>query len=423
MENGELESLLRQAWRNLRYFHPSIATVIDEDEIEMVYTVPHPQMLDWWVEHTFFVAEAQETPETFVSTAIRSEYPTLHFFPGTSEVSLHFSHWRIDARGSLIVLDHLLNLVTTSQSMKFGDEGRHLVPSVEHLGRLKVPEIHLESSRNPLWRLPVEFLGKFPGVGLKYLGDPGKEPGGSRRVELRILPDETKALLARCRALGLTLTAAVHASIACAHFGSYPRQDLVRHYVTYMPADVRRRVGVPPRDAAASVNIGTVPVYASSNQSWREIAEDYLASIKTVNEPDFLHLLAERSEQWHALILNPQLRKPPPASEVALSSLGTIEDIVSHHHGTPFESKRLVAVRNVRVDIEVLTHQVQLICWTFRGELTMSFNYNEAYYTAELIGNFASDFKRILEKELQASVASKEKRCIGRPKCTRLTSH
>lgn len=96
-------SVFREAWKALRFSHPTIAAYI-VDETKYVYDIPDLAALEKWTAETFQVIEDKTADEVIASTT-RVPYATMTFLPKTGELLGRLEHWRTDGIGSLILMD------------------------------------------------------------------------------------------------------------------------------------------------------------------------------------------------------------------------------------------------------------------------------------------------------------------------------
>lgn len=57
----------------------------------------------------------------------------------------------------------------------------------------------------------------------------------------------------------------------------------------------------------------------------------------------------------------------------------------------------LVRVDGFRFGVSMMTRQVIVYAWTFRGQLVLSVNYNEAYHGEDVVRNVLERMKSCLE--------------------------
>jgi hypothetical protein len=88
--------------------------------------------------------------------------------------------------------------------------------------------------------------------------------------------------------------------------------------------------------------------------------------------------------------------KPP--SGVTLSSLGIIDRNLRSDYGPKLQ------IDKFRFGVSMMTRQTILYAWTFKGRLSLSLNYNEAYYSdsmaSEVVSRVAWHLKEGLEVDL-----------------------
>jgi hypothetical protein len=80
-------SNLRQAWKQLRYEQPAIASTLDGDR--KVYETPDEAGFDEWIASTFIVSDVTDI-DTLTSKPIRQA--TLYYVLATSELVFRAHH-------------------------------------------------------------------------------------------------------------------------------------------------------------------------------------------------------------------------------------------------------------------------------------------------------------------------------------------
>ncbi len=100
------EQALRHAWKTLRYDFPQIAAYGQGDTY--IYEVASVPIIDTWLSETFVTEPATSFTTSVYGKSAPSELAKLFYFPHTSEILFHSSHWRIDGIGTLHLLDQFL---------------------------------------------------------------------------------------------------------------------------------------------------------------------------------------------------------------------------------------------------------------------------------------------------------------------------
>jgi hypothetical protein len=67
--------------------------------------------IETWANNTFWTDDESDTAHHVVAGLHLRKLPCLVFVSRSSEVLLHSSHWRIDALGACMVLDHLFRIL------------------------------------------------------------------------------------------------------------------------------------------------------------------------------------------------------------------------------------------------------------------------------------------------------------------------
>lgn len=386
---------LKTAWQALRFHHPSIAAIASGTQID--YTVPDQQELQRWLAETFHIHEDQSR-EDVVAAHKPTPYVVLHYFPAQSEILMHTSHWRTDGIGILQLMNAFLDLVGSEatlldpSSLAWGEEPARLAPCVEDAANLPAEateEIKVEAEK---WT--KTFHGAVGAVGIEFT--PAKDclPGGTRSARDSLSESTTEAIVAACKAQNISVTSAIHAALAETNWAFAAPEDRSKHWLSTIRAGLRPYLPEPYSTPAYASGL-----YTSGYMHSLEAGQSFVQNAKQINELYRAGLSQEflQAHRQYALNLTELIKNTPPdappGSGVDISSLGLVEKILGPKHGS-------LEVLNVNVGVEVLTPQMTLFVWTFRGRLEVNLVYNEAFYEAERPAKFLESLKSTLLTEL-----------------------
>ncbi|KAI1282969.1 hypothetical protein F5Y07DRAFT_351478 [Xylaria sp. FL0933] len=398
-----LAALFRQAWAHLRFRHPSLATEVSpKDDTSSIYTIPADgAALEAWVSRTFSVATDANSSTDVVPTFRPTPYAKLIYIPRSSELLLHTTHWRTDGIGALLLLDALLTLAAGAPladpaSLPWGTEIDRLAPAVEDAAGIS--ERTTVEMRACATALVGTFAHTVGAVGIPYLGDATILPAGTRNALLKPSPTTTAKIVTACKARGVSVTAAVHASVAGANYALADAAAKDRHYTNtkrfalrpYLPGAY-----ATPAFAAGLYTTGWMK-RVESHMSWAERLQAYQDEYRKGITREFLDAHREYAMQLAELIRNPppQGGGEPPPSEVDISSIGIAEKLIRRSYGS--DPGPELEVKAVSVGVEILTRQAVAFVWTFREQLNVSAVYNEAFHPVDQMNRFLGEVKREL---------------------------
>ncbi|KAJ2984006.1 hypothetical protein NUW58_g6153 [Xylaria curta] len=388
LEQHDLVSRLRRAWAIFRFGHPSIAATSGVDTLD--YVVPTPVTLEQWTEETFHVIL---DPDSKVSDLIANIRPTPYvvgyYFIESNQMVLHMAHWRTDGVGALQLLNAFFAAIaadTDHASVQWGTEPARLTPSIEDVLELPLeptPEIKAATTDC------LASFGKIPGsVGLPYQGDIATSPRGTRGVRYSFSELASASILAACKAQGLRLLSAIHASLAIINLKLGVNQSIGDrgHYTSTMRFNLRPYLKSPfnsPQYASALYTGGFFSL-VNPDVSWKEAAAQYEALY--ANGLSRYFLSARREYAIKALgMMTQNAGSTLIRSEIDISSIDDTENIVAQvHYGRaePKGSRLELAVEDINIGVECLTRENYLFCWVFRGEIKFHLVYNEAFYSS-----------------------------------------
>ncbi|OSG23822.1 hypothetical protein R558_25985, partial [Salmonella enterica subsp. enterica serovar Newport] len=131
-----------------------------------------------------------------------------------SEVIFLCSHWRIDAIGTNWVLDRLFSLLVAPRATL------HSVPSLDVVspgleGAIGSLETWTEEQETYARSYIQSFRAdSFPNDRMPYKGDAATLPGNPARQTVVFDPTSTAHVIAACKVLEISVTAAVHSALA-----------------------------------------------------------------------------------------------------------------------------------------------------------------------------------------------------------------
>jgi hypothetical protein len=392
-------SLFREAWKALRFRHPTIAAYI-VDETKYVYDIPDLTALEKWTAETFQVIEDKTADEVIASTT-RVPYATMTFLPQTGELLGHWQHWRTDGIGGLILMDDFLDLATQSaldtSSLPWGEETVRLAPCVEEASSSFITS---EKQDKQLAQQYVARFGHTAGaIGIASRAPAETSPGGTCISRLHLTEQETKAVVQGCKARKLSVTAAVHASIAGANYALATADDQNKHYTSTIRYSLRPFLPEPycGRQYASTIFTTGWMFPVSSESSWSDRAKAYHDEYR--KGLSHAYISAHREYAIGLCDLLRSLPKNTPSStDVDISSLGVCERFVAREKGT---AERGIRIDRVSGGLDMINRQSVCHVWTFRDQLCLNLVYNEAFYDKAEGDSFLQIVKNSLLHELR----------------------
>ncbi|KAJ5504896.1 hypothetical protein N7463_007770 [Penicillium fimorum] len=429
---------LKNAWLQLRYDHPTIASWVEYDSkssrCKKIYesfqggdTVSHKA----WLDETFrIVSNGQTGKEWCNSDPPVPKLPTLFLITRASppnnyqaDVVLRSQHDTIDGIGSLHLLNNLFKYASlflenpSSALPKFGNEWKNLSPPLRVAARIPVSleekqEIRLReiSEANASLREGIEIV-KLP------FQHGQAAPRRHQRVELNLDLEQSRKLLYAIKRIGASVTHVYHAAIALVLRDLQYRGPNERkvHYINYSLINERPLCKEPynsPRHAAAvyhSVSGSSLVISMSvpsrtedqERNAIKPKKEEFLGIVEQVKT----YYLGIRDDKEHISLAphywalstpaypdGPDVPPVPAQNEepsVSISSLGVIDNIVSPCHGQ-FE------LESPWVTGEELGKGLGLFLGTFRGRMCLSAAYNDAWHDENEVSKFLRDCNELV---------------------------
>jgi hypothetical protein len=373
-----LRTQLRRAWGHLRFHHPSLAAHVAEDNENLEYNVPTPEELSEWVSQTFSVDEEALSSAEVIPNLKPSPYATLIYIPKSNELLGHTAHWRTDGIGVMLLLDHLLSLAVDPKLpdpflLPWGSEPTRLAPSIEDAACIPQTPTAQQTS------LGTHYAGTFAlaagAIGIPHTGTPSTPPGGTHSVLHSLSPTLTAAIIQRCKSLGISVTSAIHASIAAANWSLASPERKSAHYTSTVRFSLRPYLPDGPPDPAGLYTTGWMEKVCPEN-TWLEHAQIYHKIYSRGISQEYIS-----AHRAYASCLGAMLRSLPPdlpiQSDVDISSIGVAEAYVQRAHG---DEGFGIDVRGVSVGVEMCSRQAVCFVWTYRERLSLNVVYNEVYH-------------------------------------------
>lgn len=289
-------------------------------------------------------------------------------------------------------------------SSPWGEEPGRLAPPVEDAAN--VPFDASEEQR----QLGNHYLNTFSlasgSIGIPYLGNPSTLPQGTQSVTRTLSASTTAAVIQKCRSLNLSVTSALHASVAAANFQLASPERKNEHYTSTVRFSLRPYLPAPyssPEYAAGLYTTGWMDK-VSANETWLQHARHYHDIYAVGISREYLE-----AHRVYASGLGDMLKNLPAnlpvQSDVDISSIGIAEALIERSYG---EEGLVIDVLDVSVGVEILTRQAVCFVWTFREKLNFRVVYNEAFHgerqMREFVGNVEEHLLGGLDVELEKKV-------------------
>lgn len=433
-----LDDALRRAWLALRFTHPSIASWTGwsstKSRLVKVYESPldlqmdpmrsdwlrmtfqeiwdHPSGRDWCNADppapklpTLYVIHPDQSNDAAAGTIIRRD------------LVIRSPHDVMDGIGTLHLLNQLLEHTSDvleneakEPAHTFGEEWERLSPPMRvALGLESPPSKDIKKLHG---RIVAENTAVIKNVNMLTM--PFQQgalvPGKHQRLETNLSAAATSRLLSSCETAGVSVTQSYHAAaivaLSCIQTSKTSEQSV--WYINYALINLRDRCRPEYRTSshAASVyhcvspNILAIDMTISAATTHQEttISKRQVETFKRV-------LPIVRNFYW-AICRNGNLKQlcplvwanyipsvtfdtaePPPIPlpnknpSVSISSLGVVDKIISPERGP-------LQIHNPWVTGEELGTGLGLFLGTFRGQLSLSAAFNEAWHDASVITDF-----------------------------------
>ncbi|XP_014555422.1 hypothetical protein COCVIDRAFT_102303 [Bipolaris victoriae FI3] len=369
---------LKTAWKQVRYNHPEIAAFPYNGNY--VYRVGDAESIALWVSATFSVAEGK-TVDELLGRIPRNEQMMCYFLPDTSEVMIWSPHYRVDARGAIFCLNHLVeSLANMNPDLVFGGCAKNLTPSMEdtlHISHEITPAIEAQAES----RLAALEPHK-PALELKPKVK-AQRPGYTQRHFVKLSKSDTKLVMDCCDNAALALDVALHAALVNAVVKLAPTEE-ARSFMASFHYNLRVLIpeGEAPENSPTSyTSVLTTEVVVSP---WTDF-DSYYAQLAPVYATGYAPYLGS-SPYFHKL-LEQRLTDSNLGSngetdgqlQPRFAFLGAIDDKLSSNIGDG-----LVQVEDFWLGAETLTLRMMVHTWIWQGQLVLSVCYNQNYWDKDI---------------------------------------
>jgi hypothetical protein len=436
--SDKLEAALRHAWLSMRYNHPTLASWVEYNpqskQLRKVYdSCVSEAEREAWLQATFKPVQTTMSGREWANNDPPApDLPTLFVIaPGMTEgnavsrdIVFRSPHEIVDGIGTLQLLANLLRNASEVYAQpetaipSFGDEHKNLTPSFRTAAGLSLELSPADKQRfDDILADNQSVQSDLPRCILPF--KPGAlVPGVHKRTSLTLSTTQTTNLLTSCKKASLTPTHAYHAAIALALRDLQPQSpSRTVRYISYSLINNRK-------DCAPPYNSSSHPVSVMHSVSGRSLVCDMpIPSPPTTPTPsptDFKSLvtkvhafytaiatdkthLARIPSYWARDTPNLPLEtlSPPPgastppvpppddAPSVSISSMGRLDDIIAHRYGA-------IAVDDPWITGEELRSGFGLFLGTWKGRLSLSAAYNDAWHVEDEVRAFLERCTRIV---------------------------
>jgi hypothetical protein len=379
---------VNEAWKALRYDYPCLSAVIQDNH--WVYHAANRQELSSWLEETFHVHDVERSArQLFPFETNPSQRAVLHVLPRTQELVLQAPHTHVDGIGMATFLHQMLRFLVAPSPVEvaFGNEGANLMPPL--CITAQVPKY--TPSQKQAWDSNLHnFISQFPTVRVR------NENAGARATKAKVqwltfTLEETTRIATKSKALGFSVTAAAQAAISLA--ARIHGQVANTTHATFAIYNAREYIdpSLYPHSKLVGPHVFSMPaVFPIIPDSFVETARLARQVFVDYKKDDLLRTV---SPFWATDIPSALSASLPPdmpvAADLQLSSVGIIDkylDTIYRSSGQESgEGRPQIEVQDFWISLDMLSPNVAVEMWTFRGKLVIELTYNEAFHREESI--------------------------------------
>ena len=398
----DLSALFPKVWKHLRFQHPSIAAYPINDKI-LEYTVPDTPALDRWAAETFSIVRAK-TSLDLISSLKPNSYASLTYLLDSDEILCHTAHWRTDGIGVLQLIDAFFEIAVTQNlpdpsDLPWGQEIIRLAPAVEDAAGM--PTVPTKDMKNLAQECVETFYQAAGAIGIPYIGEATTAPSGTASSRLTFDLSESQSVIDQCKNKGISVTSAIHASIAAANRILVQDENRGKHYTSTIRFSLRPYLPKPystPAYASGLYTTGWMKRTPAS-ASWLQNAQDYNQEYRKGLSTEYISSHREYAARLGNLLRNmPQGGDIP--SDVDISSIGIAEQLIARTKG---DTNSGIDILDIYIGVEMLTRQCVCFAWTFRDQLNLNLVYNKSFHDEQDTKEFLRTTREIMLNELAIS--------------------
>ncbi|KAL7929709.1 hypothetical protein V8C35DRAFT_174064 [Trichoderma chlorosporum] len=420
---------IRRAWLLLRYLHPLIGAVYppfssrDKAGRHLVMVPPLDQ--DEWLQQSFHVNQGREAIFKDVEDSGRFFQPSktamAHWFPSESYLVIRSTHVRLDGPGLSTAintfmrglrsifrlgLDVDLKCYTTNVKQPSLQPGLDFMLGSPPQGSTILPHVKrsvgelMKHWHNGLYSLSIPIRE----------GSEGARPSKTLHVDTVFDEDLLEAITEGCRRLGVSVSAAVHASIVRV-WASFPQQHPeARNMLITLIAALRPMLD--SKWATPEFGLGLCCFIVPScltggfDNLTKRMGAIYSRDLSALDldpagDPvSFAEILPHYDRCEAAFLESLPVAGCPPFRVPNLSSLGVLEKYLGPADGQEDPQDSPCGIEDVHIVNATTDPTPEFQLWIFRGTLRMYLYYNEAYYTDDFMSNVLKMVRDNLLEEL-----------------------
>lgn len=376
----DLRKDVTMAWKTLRCTNPFLSSVVQGERL--IYTVADEEELESWLKETLHFHDTPSTSREVFPIRNFTGRAALHVLLQTQELYLLAPHTHFDGIGAYTALNNLLQALadaSDTDSPRFGHEAQHLVPPLNVMADIPAAT---DANRSTFQSMLGSWIAGFSGVNLelKDTKQPCRDP---KVIYSPFDVSETKHIVAKCKELGFTVTAAVQAAVCMALRKQVKSTATIQSAVTIH--NVRKWIDKTVYPATDLVGPLAVPVPAVFTLT-DDFVETALLAKQKYLEPEQTDLLRTLPRFWGNEMVK-IMTSPPPGMEapssLGLSSFGVLDAYVKPSYEGA--AGRKLEVEDAWLGITLYSPDILLHLWTLQGAMRLQCVYNEAYHEKEAV--------------------------------------
>ncbi|KAL5341951.1 hypothetical protein BJX70DRAFT_357463 [Aspergillus crustosus] len=392
------EPALQQAWKQVRYEEPDIATTLENDK--KVYEVADAAALEKWVDETFII-DTSHTSEEIYQQGRKTTESRLYYLPTTSELILSAHHATIDGIGTVKWWDKFFRALTNpNPNITFGDEHKRLAPPLSALLGGSGANPLTSKQQDQGTNLFLEYVTKLPAIG--FVSAVGKSPPGNAQGLEHVFDEATtRAIIAATKQRGIRVTAAVHAAYILTIANNAAPDSNTARYTSPAQFNLRNHLAPPYNETAASNYFLPQPFSLDLPATFDQVTQTLTKYYRTyiAENPYIFDVHGHFISVLNDTVRSAEYQNAPIPTDALVSSLGVIENHLQREYGDG-----AVVVEDWKFSLDVVIGISGLHFYTFRDRLRVVAEFNDGYEDVQKVKGYLKEMEGILRRELVGDI-------------------
>ncbi|KGO47530.1 hypothetical protein PEX1_049040 [Penicillium expansum] len=398
---------IQKAWIRTRFDFPGLAATIVEDKWS--YKTADKAELEGWLKETFHVHLQPSTARQLISEdkLVPASRVTLHVLPNTQELMIQGPHTHLDGFGIMKTLQHIISYVVQLPLLSdvdqipvaFGHEAHNLSPPMSLT--CQTPPCSAEDRQK--WdKLMEDFIDPKHKIYLNTRNETSP-PRFSRTQWLVFDATSTKSLQSEAQKHGVSLAAVLQGAISLSTRVHGGGEDLATRHAIQVLYSARKYIDptIGSGENIVSPLVVGVPLTYTLHDDFHDLVTDANEVLLEGRKDKFGlkcgHLWGSDLPRAFAAPLPKGKRI---RAEAQMSYMGNIQSYIQEWTEDKAIGGSLAHCVDFWLSLDILSANVVIEIYIFRGRLNLSLAYNETFHSEESMTEYLQLVKGHLDDGL-----------------------